>query len=159
MMFNCELSVHVEDDYIGILDENWLQQVVENTLSNAGIDESICIGLVIAGDETVHKLNQSYRGIDSTTDVLAFAFAESATNIDEQFVTPPNMTGNLGEVIISYPQARKQAKEHNHTIKREVALLVAHGTLHLLGYDHEQVDDDERMRALEAKILDTTGMD
>ncbi|MCJ7522306.1 MAG: rRNA maturation RNase YbeY [Dehalococcoidia bacterium] len=154
-MPNCELDIRIEDDFAGLLNEEWLGRVVEKTLSTVGMNKPVVIGLFIAGDDTVHELNRNYRGIDSTTDVLAFAFSESETSKDGQFITPPDAICDLGEVIISYPRAEKQALEQHHSLEHELALLVSHGILHLLGYDHEQIEDEEIMRALEARILDT----
>ena len=90
--------------------------------------------------------------MDSTTDVIAFALSERGAKA-EPFVTPPDDVIHLGEVIISYPQAKRQAEEQRHHLERELALLVAHGVLHLLGYDHELPEQAEKMRSMEAKIL------
>ena len=69
------------------------------------------------------------------------------------FPSPPDGVQHLGEVIISSPQAVIQAKEHQHSIKREVAILIIHGVLHLLGYDHETPEQERQMSAKEAEIL------
>ncbi|MFC1866474.1 rRNA maturation RNase YbeY, partial [Chloroflexota bacterium] len=71
------------------------------------------------------------------------------------FSTPPDGLKHLGEVIISYPQAIIQAQEHNHSIKRELAILVIHGVLHLLDYDHMQDDEAYKMESRQNKILDS----
>jgi len=154
-MFRCELSIQAEDDFVGLVNEDWLRQLVENTLVAAGVSEPVDIGLAIASDDTVQKLNRSYRGVDASTDVLAFAFSEPGNAEGENFIMPPNSTVSLGEIIISYRQAERQAEEHNHPLERELALLVAHGTLHLLGYDHAEPEAERRMRAMEAKVLDS----
>ena len=91
--------------------------------------------------------------MDSTTDVIAFALFERGTRA-EPFITPPDDVIHLGEVIISYPQAKRQAEEQRHHLERELALLVTHGVLHLLGYDHELPEQEQKMRAMESKVLD-----
>ena len=91
--------------------------------------------------------------MDSTTDVIAFALSERGAKA-EPFVTPPDDVIHLGEVIISYPQAKRQAEEQHHPLERELALLVAHGVLHLLGYDHELPEQAQNMRALESQVMD-----
>jgi probable rRNA maturation factor len=96
-------------------------------------------------------LNRDYRGIDKTTDVISFALTEDRD--DTEFVTPPDRISRLGEVIISYPQAASQAKENSQTIKAEMAWLVVHGLLHLLGYDHQDDKSEAIMRKREDKIL------
>ena len=119
------------------------------------IDESeVEIGLVITDDETVWTLNREYRGIDRTTDVLSFALGETKEGEDESFIMPPDDVLHLGEVIISFPQAQRQAEEYNHSLEYELSLLVAHGVLHLLGYDHENDAERKEMTGLERKVLD-----
>jgi len=68
-------------------------------------------------------------------------------------VAPPDEIEHLGEVIISYPQAVIQAEEHHHSVKREIAILIIHGVLHLLGYEHDKPELERDMRAREAEIL------
>jgi rRNA maturation RNase YbeY len=69
------------------------------------------------------------------------------------FVAPPDEIQHLGEVIISYPQAVIQAEEHQHSIKREIAILIIHGVLHLLGYEHDKPELEREMRVIEAEML------
>jgi probable rRNA maturation factor len=71
----------------------------------------------------------------------------------EIFVVPPDGVHHLGEVIVSCPQAVIQAKEHQHSIKKELAILIIHGVLHLLGYDHEEPEQERQMRGRETEIL------
>ena len=72
---------------------------------------------------------------------------------EETFVAPPDRVLHLGEVIISYPQAVIQAEECQHSLKKELAILIIHGVLHLLGYDHDKPEPERKMRAREAEIL------
>jgi probable rRNA maturation factor len=97
------------------------------------------ISFVLTDDKTIHQLNKVYRGKDRPTDVLAFAlregrFAELAGAV-------------LGDVIVSVQTARKQARERGASTLEEVTMLLAHGLLHLLGWDHETPAKDRRMRA------------
>ena len=153
-MLNCRLSIQIEEPFVGFVAEDWIRQVVETTLVAAGISEPVDIGLVIAGDDTVQNLNRNYRGVDNTTDVLAFALSQPGSDEGERFVMPPDKTLHLGEIFISYRQAERQAEEQHHPLERELALLVIHGVLHLLGYEHERPEAEERMRSMEAKVLD-----
>jgi probable rRNA maturation factor len=73
----------------------------------------------------------------------------------QPFVTAPDGIAHLGEVIISYPQAVKQAGEHRHSVKRELAILIIHGVLHLLRYDHDTLEPKRKMSAREAAILNS----
>ena len=70
------------------------------------------------------------------------------------FIHPPDGVRHLGEVLISYPQAVAQAKEQGHSPERELALLVIHGILHLLGYDHEEPEQEEKMKQKEKELLE-----
>jgi probable rRNA maturation factor len=148
-MSNYELNLRIDESFQDSIAEKQLRKVVGETLAAHGVDSPVELGLVIADDRVVQELNRSYRGLDATTDVLAFALWEES----QDFATPPNGIVHLGEVFISCPQAERQAKEQGHPLERELALLAIHGVLHLLGYDHEDPDEEQKMRAMEEKIL------
>jgi len=153
MMLKIQLSIRVEKPFAGLVSRQWLRQAVKLTLVHTGISSPVELGLVIAGDDTVHELNRDYRNVDRTTDVIAFSLSERGLD-NQPFITPPDNVIHLGEVVVSYPQAKRQAHEQRHSLERELALLVAHGVLHLLGYDHELPEQAEKMRAMEARVLD-----
>jgi probable rRNA maturation factor len=98
--------------------------------------------ILLAGDKTMRGLNRTFRGKDQTTDVLSFPSGEDRL-VDG--------TLPLGEIAISVPQAARQAEARGHSLPRELRVLVIHGYLHLLGYDHE-VDDGSMMR-LQARLV------
>ena len=151
-----EISVLIDEDLEGNLEESWLQSVAEQVLVAQGLGSRVELGLVIASQQEVQQLNQSYLGRDEPTDVLAFSMlpAEGEIGADfPTFVIPPDGVLHLGEVIISYPQALIQAREHQHSIKREIAILIIHGVLHLLGYEHDKPELKHQMRAKEVEIL------
>jgi probable rRNA maturation factor len=97
------------------------------------------LSLVLTNDEQIHKLNATYRKKDKPTDVLAFAQQEAAHEGADETL--------LGDVIVSVPTARRQAKGAKHDVLAEVTMLVAHGLLHLLGWDHDTDARDRKMRA------------
>jgi probable rRNA maturation factor len=99
------------------------------------------VSIVLASDATVRRLNHVYRGKDVTTDVLSFSAGGD---------TLPDGTRPLGEIVISVAQAARQAEALGHSLARELRVLLIHGYLHLLGYDHE-VDDGTMMR-LQARL-------
>lgn len=150
-MSKCELNIQIDESFQGSIDEGWLKRVVEETLDIEGIDSLVELGLVITSDQIVRELNQTYRDVDEATDVLAFALFQREGS--ERFIMPPDDVLHLGEVVISYPRVMKQAKEQHHPPQRELALLVIHGMLHLLSYDDELPEGEQRMRAAEAKVL------
>ncbi|MSQ11173.1 MAG: rRNA maturation RNase YbeY [Dehalococcoidia bacterium] len=112
------------------------------------------VSVAVTDDETIRSLNAQYRGLDEVTDVLSFGWQEAAHG----FPPTPKRQDSLGEVIIAYPRAARQAEERGHTARNELALLVVHGVLHLQGYDHEKADEQARMRTLEAKALRQMGI-
>jgi probable rRNA maturation factor len=97
------------------------------------------LSIVLTGDDQIQKLNKNYRGKDRPTDVLAFAQREG------EFASLAG--GILGDVVISIPTAQKQARAQKRDLLAETTMLLAHGLLHLLGWDHETPAKDKKMRA------------
>lgn len=158
------VSIQAIDDGHDLPPEDWVQDVVVLALEAAEAPEGSEVGVVFAGDDVVRELNREHRGLDETTDVLAFSFAhegeyygepDGKTPVDEMpgFALPPGQSEPLGELIVSYPQAVRQADAAGRTVENELAALLAHGVLHLLGYDHMEPDEEAEMKALETRIL------
>jgi len=153
-----EINVLIEEGLEGYLEVSWLQSVAEQVLVAQDADSRLELGLVVTIQERVQQLNRSYLGKDEPTDVLAFSMlpeplATTESEASSPFVPPPDGVLHLGEVIISYPQAVIQAEEHQHSIKKEIAILIIHGVLHLLGYEHDKPELEREMRAREAEVL------
>jgi len=107
-------------------------------------EAEVCVGLV--GDTRMRRLNRTHRNQDRTTDVLAFAYRETQTR-DSPL---------LGDVVISVPTARRQAKALSHSLDEELLRLLIHGILHLVGYDHERSSRQaQRMRRKETELFQT----
>lgn len=118
------------------------------------MDAGAELGVLITGQERIRKLNAAHLGEDRPTDVLSFPMlADSQEAEADDFVTPPDGATHLGEVVISYPQAVIQAEESRHPVEKEVAVLLIHGVLHLLGHDHDAPEPEARMKAMEALVL------
>ena len=122
------------------------------------------LSLVITDDNTIRRLNLEFRGLDYVTDVLSFSTISQASwegghvenpqnHSAEQFPIPPYEPQPLGEVIISYPQGERQALALGKEIKEELSLLVVHGVLHLLGYDHGSLEEETSMQQMEQQAL------
>ena len=147
----------------------WLRQAAAAALAVAGAGSNATASLVIADDATLRDLNQRFRGLDEVTDVLSFGRSGEADRTGEagapeaagsgSFVFPetPEEEGMMGEVVISYPQAARQAVEHGWGAEQELALLLVHGILHLFGLDHAELEEEEAMRALEEQALARLG--
>lgn len=105
--------------------------------------------IVLTGDEEIHKLNRDFLGKDSPTDVLSFPAAEVDPETGRQY---------LGDVVISLPRAKEQALAHGHDVSIEVQLLVVHGVLHLLGYDHGNKGEKALMWKVQGEVLKKLGV-
>jgi probable rRNA maturation factor len=105
--------------------------------------------IVLTDDAQLQKLNHEYLGIDSPTDVLSFP----ATEMD-----PETRTTYLGDVLVSVPRAGEQAQTAGQPLESELQLLVVHGVLHLLGYDHAEPQDKTKMWAVQAQVLESIGL-
>jgi probable rRNA maturation factor len=153
-MNQTEINISLKRSFINSVDKSLLRIVALQVLTLEGIGPSTEMGLLITDDRTVQRLNRIYRGENKSTDVLSFQTISDVPEDQELlFVDAPDGIKHLGEVVISYTQAMKQAQERGHSIVRELTLLIIHGTLHLLGYDHELPEDEHRMRDRENQIL------
>jgi probable rRNA maturation factor len=148
-----EIEILVEEEFRGLVDEEWARKVAQTVLKGEGVAPPYEVGLVFTDSETVRRLNRDYRGVDEPTDVLAFCMLPQKEGGDS-FALPPDGVTRLGEVIISYPQAAEQAREQGHPTEREVTLLIIHGMLHLLSYDHGESEEEAEMRTREKELLE-----
>ncbi len=159
-----DVSVQTIDEGRDLPPEGWAEEVVALALKAAEAPEGSGVSVVFAGDDVVRELNREHRGLDETTDVLAFSFThegeyygepDERVPVDEMpgFTLPPGQMEPLGEVIVSYPQAVRQADAAGRAVREELAALLVHGVLHLLGYDHLEPDDVAVMKGLESRVL------
>jgi len=142
-----EVEVQVAETFEGLVAADALRAVAEAALRQEGVAGEVT--LVITDDVGIQELNRDFLDIDAPTDVLAFSAREETGG----FVSAPEASGYLGDVIVSYPRAAAQAGEQGHSVERELALLVVHGVLHLLGYDHAEAEEQTRMWARQEAIL------
>lgn len=138
--------VTVEEPFAPVVREAWLEDAARRVLVAEGLAPSE-LGVLVTDDETVRRLNREYAGEDHATDVLSFSLEEG-----EEFALPDSVR-RLGEVIISYPTAERQAREAGRPPEDEVEHLLVHGILHLLGYDHAEPGDERRMRSRENELI------
>jgi probable rRNA maturation factor len=144
-----EIEVQNEADYP--VDGDRLRAAAVCVLTRAGAAEDSELTIVIADDEQVAALNRQFRGIDAPTDVLSFPGAPPPPGT-------PKATPYLGDLVIAFPYASAQAEEHRHPLNDSLALLVVHGVLHLLGYDHDTPAQRAQMWAEQAAALETLGI-
>ncbi|MBQ8827708.1 MAG: rRNA maturation RNase YbeY [Clostridia bacterium] len=118
------------------------------------------VSVSFTDNEEIRTLNAEQRDIDKATDVLSFPFmqlVEGDGDIDEMDLDPETAALMLGDIVISVEKAAEQAKEYGHSVEREIAFLVCHGFLHLMGYDHMTPDEEKRMMSKAESILSSLG--
>lgn len=142
----------IEEGVEAHLEADWLRGIAEQALVAQNVSPEAEMGLVIASQKRIQELNRSYLGRDKPTDVIAFSMLPGEED-PSLFVTPPDGVQHLGEVIISYPQAQRQAEEQGHSVEKEMTILIIHGVLHLLGYEDEKPELKRQMNAREKEIL------
>ena len=131
-------------------DYSYLDEVIKRTLEKEEALNSI-FSIIFIDNEQIRKINATYRGIDRETDVISFAFED----VKDDFSLTKRV---LGDIYISIPKMQEQAKSYGHSEKRELAFLTVHGLLHLLGYDHQTPEKEEKMFGLQKEILDEEGI-
>lgn len=130
------------------LDEPLLEKTALQVIRTLEPDAPQAMTLLISDDLQLHELNRQYLGVDAPTDVLSFPAGEPDPDLDALY---------LGDVIISLERAQAQAQAGGHALDAEVQLLLVHGVLHLLGYDHDTPEDKAEMWQLQARILSELG--
>jgi len=136
--------------------ETLVAQVVGKVLTYEECEESYEVSISFVNNEEIRSLNREYRGIDKATDVLSFPMLEF---VDEELYEEDENTDYideemaLGDIVISMEKVLEQSEEYGHSFSRELAFLLVHGMLHLLGYDHEEEATDGEMFEKQEEIL------
>jgi probable rRNA maturation factor len=144
-----EVEVQVAPAFVDLVSEERLRAAARAVLRHEGRAGELA--LVLTDDEGIQSLNRDFLEVDAPTDVLAFP----AQGGDGPFVAAPGAGSYLGDVIVSYPRADAQAREQGHATAQELDLLIVHGVLHLLGYDHASGEDKAAMWTRQEAILDS----
>lgn len=144
-------AVDIQNDNHYPLNDNHLADAAKMVLSQHAVQSDSSLSVVIVADDFVQGLNRQFRGIDAPTDVLSFPADSPPVVIEGE---PPY----LGDLIIAYPYAAAQAEQTGHGLNDSLALLVVHGTLHLLGYDHDTPVNRALMWAAQESALCALGI-
>jgi len=137
------------------IDQGLIRDKSKAILSLCGLKDAE-LSILIVNNQRIRMLNKKYRGIDRPTDVLSFPMTGTEFNSvppaqPEGLSTQPLL---LGDVVLSMEKIESQAREQGHSAERELMMLLTHGILHLIGYDHERSSqEDRRMRKKEGNIL------
>lgn len=138
------VNIQFTTDAVCPLTEDQIKAAVEKTMRVAGAISDAELTVVLSDDDELHRLNLQFLGIDAPTDVLSFP---------ADFVDPDSQHPYLGDILISVERALQQAEQQNHSAQQELRLLIVHGVLHLLGFDHAEAVDKERMWSLQNQIV------
>ena len=139
--------INIESEFS--IPHDLLERAAHAVLAHESQSVDSDLSIVLTDNKRLHELNLNYLGIDSPTDVLSFPASETDPETGARY---------MGDILISIPRAQEQADAADHPLESEVQLLVVHGMLHLLGYDHAEPDDKDRMWKAQSEILESLGL-
>lgn len=130
------------------------KKILKRVKKEVGVKGKVGMSVTLCDNAYIKELNKTYRNKDSATDVLSFAIEDNES--EELLAQMKKMSSvrELGDIVISYERAQEQARDYDHSLNREMCFLFTHGVLHLLGYDHVNKSDEEKMFSLQKKILE-----
>ncbi len=148
-MYNeCMLNIVNKSRYNDLKDYYpYLEEYYQKTLEVLQIEDNYVLSLIICGPITIKRINRDYRNKDAVTDVISFALLDNEDAVEYEDCI------ELGDIFINRQRVFSQAKEYGHSVKREFVFLFVHGLLHLLGYDHMNKEDEEKMFSLQRQIV------
>lgn len=142
--------------------DDMIKRCCQAVLDSEEFPYNVEVSVLLTDNATIHRLNREYRNVDRETDVLSFPLIDDIAENAETglfVVNNKKCTLGLGDIVISMEKAFSQAQEYGHSLEREVAFLTVHSMLHLLGYDHETSEEDEKaMFAKQEAILNEIGI-
>jgi probable rRNA maturation factor len=139
--------IHIETEFP--FQEDLLEHAAHAALEHESQSLDSELSIILTDDTRLHELNLNYLGVNAPTDVLSFPASET---------DPETGAPYIGDILISIPRAQTQAGAAGHPLEAEVQLLVVHGVLHLLGYDHAEPEEKARMWKAQAEILERLGL-
>lgn len=142
-----------EESYTTEKERADIETLINYTYDYLKNDKDAEVSISFVSEEEIQAINRDYRDKDEVTDVISFALLDDDSDVDII-----GMPVTLGDIIINTNRAEEQAKEYNHSYKRELMFLSLHGFLHLLGFDHMNEEDEKEMFGLQKEILDAFGL-
>lgn len=136
--------------------EEKYQKITEVALDYLKLDFSPVISISFVDNKYILKINKKYRDVDRETDVISFAFLDDDINREQTLMSKGIVP--LGDIYISVDKAKEQAENYGHSLERELSFLYVHGLLHLLGYDHQNEEQEKEMFSLQEEILNKLGV-
>ncbi|MGP4072513.1 rRNA maturation RNase YbeY [Piscibacillus sp. B03] len=152
------MNIDFIDEMNQVTDEEleWLKNLIEYAAEMEEVNQDAELSITFVNNSQIQEINRDYRQKDQPTDVISFAMQE--TGEDEIEIVGEELPEHLGDIIVSIEKARDQAQEYNHSYKRELGFLIVHGFLHLLGYDHQTVEEEKEMFERQKHILEEFGL-
>ena len=139
--------IYIQSDFP--VSEELIERAANTALAHQSETSDVELTILLTNDARLQELNREYLGVDAPTDVLSFPASESDPETGARY---------LGDILISIPRARAQAKAAAHPLESELQLLVVHGVLHLLGHDHARAEEKVQMWQAQAEILERLGL-
>jgi probable rRNA maturation factor len=133
-----------------IIEEKNLKKLIKYAIKHEKL-KNVVFNVIFVDNDKIKELNTKYRHIDNVTDVISFALEDNKTNNYGKIRM-------LGDIYISINKAKEQSIEYNHSYLRELSFLMIHGFLHLIGYDHKDIDDEKIMINKQEEILNGYGI-
>ncbi|MFS0775926.1 rRNA maturation RNase YbeY [Neobacillus sp. 3P2-tot-E-2] len=153
-----KLMIDLVDETGQLLDEQMkdIEKLLNFAAEKEHVEDNSEVSVTFVSNERIHEINREYRDKDAPTDVISFAMEELGEGEIE--LIGEELPRVLGDIIISIPKAEEQAREYGHSFIRELGFLSVHGFLHLLGYDHMEKEEEEKMFSRQKEILDAYGL-
>ncbi|HLS22505.1 MAG TPA: rRNA maturation RNase YbeY [Pseudogracilibacillus sp.] len=143
------IDIQDETNFVTKPLQELVYKVLQTTAKKEQVPEDSELSVVFVTNETIQRLNKDYRNKNEVTDVLSFPLY-SQDEIKKSIKDTPIA---LGDIVISYNQAKEQAETYGHSLEREVCFLAVHGLLHLLGYTHDTEEEEREMFLLQEQVL------
>lgn len=142
------INILVSDEFKEKVSSQMVKEIALAIITSQKLESTISVSIVIKNNDALQSLNRQFRQIDAPTDVLSFTSGETDPETGELY---------LGDIILSFPKAEEQAKATGHSTDCEIRLLITHGFLHLLGYDHYDEAEKSKMWLAQNEILKPFG--
>lgn len=141
----------VTEDYIDLID-----RLIRFAAKEEGVSVEAEISITFVDNREIQVINRNYRQKDQPTDVISFAMQEQGEG--EVAIIGDEIPLLLGDIVISIDKAKEQAEDYGHSLERELGFLAVHGFLHLLGYDHQTQEQEQKMFQRQEEILNEFGL-
>lgn len=153
LMTNTHTHIQIDERFQACVEEAWLAAAARTTLHSCG-RVGLSLSILVVDDDELRRFNRIYRQQDAPTDVLSFAVQEGPSlSAELPDALTAELDAELGDLLLAFPYASRQSERFGHSLSAELQLLVVHGTLHLLGYDHDTPARQAEMWRKQTEIL------